>query len=45
MHLMFIQNGVRIDKSKTGVTIEAGNTYPAGPSEFTPSFNCVDVSL
>jgi len=45
MHLMFVQNVVRIDKSKTGVTIKEGNTYPAGPSEFTPSFSWVNVSF
>ena len=45
MLLMFVQNVVRIDKSMTGVTREAGTTYPAGPSEFTPSFSWVNVSL
>lgn len=45
MPLMFVQNVVRIDKSMKGVTREAGNTYPAGPSESTPSFSWVNVSL
>ena len=45
MPLMFVQNVVRIDKSMTGVTREAGTTYPAGPSEFAPSFSWVNVSL
>ena len=42
---MFVHNFVRIDKSMTGVTREAGTTYPAEPSEFTPSFSWVNVSL
>ena len=45
MPLMLENNVVSIDKSKMGVTREAGTIYPAGASEFTPSFSWINVSL
>ena len=45
MPLMLEKNAVSIDTSMTGVTREAGTTYPTGASEFTPSFSWINVSL